>query len=98
MNIIAAIELIKPTNNGQKVLPSVPADQSTLQTLFTIFFVIIGAVAVLLILIAAFKYLFSQGDPQKTASAKNTIIHAAIGLIIAAMAFVIVSYVIKATG
>lgn len=89
---LAAIELVKPDK-----LPKTPANDSTIGTMLSILFVTLGAVAILIILIAAFRYVFAQGDPQKTASAKNTIIYAAIGLVISAMAFVIVSYVIKAT-
>lgn len=91
----AALHLIDPNKAN---LPQTPATNDTMRTLLSILFVTLGALAVLIIMIAAFRYVFAQGDPQKTAAAKNTIIYAAIGLVISAMAFVIVSYIVKASG
>ena len=41
-----------------------------------------GYVALFFIITAGFKYIMASGDPQKIASAKNTIINAIIGLVI----------------
>lgn len=90
----AVIEIVDPS----KLPHTTKADNSTMNTLLSMFFVTLGALAVLIIMIAAFRYVFAQGDPQKTSTAKNTILYAAIGLVITAMAYVIVSYIIKATG
>lgn len=61
--------------------------------------VIVGIVAVIMIVIGGFKYITSSGDANKTASARNTIIYALVGLIIVALAQVIVRFVLaRATG
>ena len=49
---------------------------------------------VLKIVIAGINYSLSSGDPAKTASAKNTILYAVIGLVIIASAIAITGYII----
>jgi len=65
-----------------------------IKTLIQLFATIIGVVAVIMIMVSGFKYITASGDSAKVTSAKNTIIYAIIGLIIAALAQVIVRYVI----
>lgn len=60
-----------------------------------IFFQIAGAVAMLIIAIGAFKYVISRGDPNSIKNAKETIIYAAVGLIITITGYGIVTFVIK---
>jgi hypothetical protein len=50
-------------------------------------------VAVAMIIYGGFSYVTSQGEPDKTASARNTIINAVIGLAIAIMASFIVTFI-----
>jgi hypothetical protein len=50
-------------------------------------------VAFLFVILGGFKYVVSGGDPQSTAKAKNTIIYAAVGLIITLVASLIVNFV-----
>jgi hypothetical protein len=54
---------------------------------------IIGAIAILMIIIGGLRYVLSAGDPKATASAKDTILYAVVGLVIAASAYAIVSFV-----
>ena len=60
-----------------------------------ILLILIGAVAIIMIIIGGFKYVTSGGDPNNTNSAKNTIMYALIGLLIAAFAEVIVHFVLS---
>lgn len=53
-----------------------------------------GAIALLIITIAGFKYTVSQGQPQEVAKAKDTILYALIGLAICIMGFAIVTFVV----
>lgn len=55
-------------------------------------FMAAGAVALIMITLAGLKYVLSQGNPQETAKAKNAIIDAVIGLVIAIAAFSIVRF------
>jgi uncharacterized membrane protein YidH (DUF202 family) len=75
-------------------LPTVEANQNTIGTVLHVVFGIFAAIAVLVVTIAGLQYVLSQGDPQKTAKAKNTILYAVIGLVVAMMGYVIVSFVV----
>lgn len=56
--------------------------------------IILGAIAVIMIVIGGFKFVTSGGDTNAVASAKNTIIYALVGLVVVALAQVIVHYVL----
>jgi hypothetical protein len=56
--------------------------------------IVIGAAAVIVIIIAGIKYMTSSGDANSVNNAKNTIIYALIGLLVAILAQVIVYFVI----
>ena len=53
-----------------------------------------GTVAAVFIVIGGINYITSSGDPGKVKKAKDTIIYAAIGLVVAALAYAIVNWVI----
>ncbi len=61
--------------------------------LIEILLVISGIVAVGFVIYGGFAFILSQGEPDRTAAARNTIINALIGLVIATMATVIVTFV-----
>jgi len=73
-------------------LPEVQSTQFT--TIFQYIFGTIGAIAVLIIVIAGLRFIVANGDPQNVAKARNTIIYAAIGLAIAVSAEIIVTFVL----
>lgn len=53
----------------------------------------LGVVAVIMIIIGAFRYVTSSGNSGAITSAKNTILYAVVGLIVALLAYAIVQYV-----
>ncbi len=55
---------------------------------------ILAAVAVIMIVIGGIKYTISQGDSSAITSAKNTILYAVIGLVVAILAYAIVNFVV----
>lgn len=58
---------------------------------------IIGAlalVAVVVIIVGGINYMTSGGDSGKVKTARNTILYGAIGLVICALAFAIVNFVV----
>lgn len=79
-------------------LPKTSANSGRIQTIYNIVLAIMGAVAVLIIVIGGFKYIVSQGNPQDIAAAKNTIIYALVGLLVIIAAFAIVNFVIQGVG
>lgn len=56
---------------------------------------ILGMVAVLMIVIGGIRYTTSAGNSAQTKSAKDTILYAVIGLVIAIMAYTIVNFVLN---
>ena len=57
---------------------------------------IVGIIAVVMLIIGGIKYVVSGGDAKKVTDAKNTVLYAIIGLVIAFLAFAIVNFVISA--
>ena len=57
---------------------------------------IVGVIAVIVLIIGGIRYLISGGDSKKVTDAKNTVLYAIIGLIIALLSFAIVNFVISA--
>lgn len=55
---------------------------------------ILGAVAVLMIVVGGMRYTLSGGDSGAIKSAKDTILYAAVGLVVAILAFAIVDFVL----
>lgn len=88
-------ELFNPDDT--KIPKPIP-DSNTVQIALNFFFGLIGVVAVLIITIAGFQYVISRGDPQKTAKAKDAILYAVIGLVVAILGGAIVNLVIKKVG
>lgn len=56
---------------------------------------IVGIIAVVMLIIGGVKYVISGGDAKKVTDAKNTVLYAIIGLVIAVFAYAIVNFVIS---
>lgn len=54
-----------------------------------------GLIAVIYVIIGGFSYMTSAGDPGKAKKARDTILYAVLGLIVCALAFAIVNFVIN---
>jgi hypothetical protein len=76
-------------------LPKVSGGTPELQQILQIVFGISAALAVLFVVIGALRFVVSDGDPQDSARARNTIIYALIGLLIALAAEAIVSFALN---
>lgn len=55
---------------------------------------VIGSLAVLMIIVGGVRYTVSGGDEKNVKAAKNTIIYAVVGLVVAILAYAIVHFVI----
>ncbi|MBR5621449.1 hypothetical protein IKW75_03165 [Candidatus Saccharibacteria bacterium] len=53
---------------------------------------VLGVVAVVVIVVAGQRYIVAQGDPGKITAARNMLIYAVVGLVIAILSFAIVSF------
>ena len=66
-------------------------------SIVNIFSVIVGLIAVVMIIYGGFRYITSGGDSTRVNGAKNTILYAIIGLIVVALAQIIVRFVLNRT-
>ncbi len=57
--------------------------------------VILGMLAVIMIIIGGIRYTTSNGDSSRIQGAKNTILYAVVGLVIAILAYAIVNFFIS---
>lgn len=67
--------------------------QTIAQRILSLLFWIIGIASVIVIVIGGMKYVASNGDSNRIQSAKNTIMYAVIGLVVAIMGQAIVLFV-----
>ena len=77
--------------------PAGPDVDSTLELAINVFSLIVGIAAVIMIIVGGLKYIMSSGDSSNITSAKNTILYAIIGLVIVALAQVILKFVLQKT-
>lgn len=70
--------------------------EGTFKKVVNVLLFIIGAVAVLMLVIGGLRYTISGGDSSAVNGAKNTILYAIVGLVIAVAAYGIVNFVIGA--
>lgn len=56
--------------------------------------VIVGIAAVIMIIVGGLRYITSGGDSSSVTSAKNTILYAIVGLVVVALAQIIVKFVV----
>ncbi len=64
-------------------------------TVINIISIVVGIVAVIMIIIGGFKYITSNGDSGAVSGAKNTILYAIVGLVVVALAQIIVRFVVN---
>lgn len=70
---------------------------SIITSVIDIFSLAVGVISVIMIIIGGLKYITSGGDSGNVTGAKNTILYAVVGLIIVALAQVIVRFVLNKT-
>jgi hypothetical protein len=63
-------------------------------TVVNILLFIIGAIAVIMIIVGGIQYATSAGNAAQITTAKNTILYAVIGLVLAFVAYAIVNFVV----
>jgi hypothetical protein len=81
---------------------TVPADyedpasvDSVIKKIINIISWVVGVISVIMIILAGFRYVTSGGQEKGVTGAKNTIMYAIIGLVVVALAQVIVRFVVS---
>lgn len=81
---------------GSGVPDQLFGDGSIFTTIVNVMLFIIGAICVIMLIWGGIRYTTSAGNSAAVTSAKNTIMYAIIGLIIAFLAFAVVNWVLGA--
>lgn len=68
---------------------------SILGNLADVLIYLVGAIAVIMIIVGGLRYVTSNGDAKQAESARNTMLYAAIGVVLAMAAYAIVTFVLK---
>lgn len=79
-------------NSGQPTLDNV------FKTVVNVLLYIIGGISVIMLIVGGIRYTISGGNSTHVTAAKNTIMYALIGLIIAFLAYAIINWVLGSIG
>ncbi len=74
--------------------PSGATISGTVHNAINFLIYIAGIISVIFVLVGAFMYVTSGGNPQNTKKAKDTILYALVGLVITIVAFSAVQFVV----
>lgn len=101
LTAIAIASYIAQIYSGQALsgfgLPTFTAD-NVVQNILNMFYVIIGAVAVIIMIISGFMFTVAGSEPSTLTRAKNMIYYAVIGLAVDIFAFAITAFIIGRIG
>ena len=67
-----------------------------IKTVVNVLLFVLGAIAVIMIIIGGVRYTTSGGDAGSIKSAKDTILYSVVGLVVAILAYAIVNFVLDA--
>lgn len=65
------------------------------KTITNVLLFVIGAISVIMLVIGGIRYTVSGGDSTQVQGAKNTILYAIVGIIVAILAYAVVNFVIS---
>ncbi len=68
--------------------------QGILTKVASLISILVGVAAVIFIIVGGFQYVIASGDPTNIQNAKNTVLYAIIGLIVALLARAIIAFVL----
>jgi len=80
---------------GNDVPDALFGDSGIITTITNVLLFIAGALAVIMIIFGGLRYVTSAGNSSSITAAKNTIIYAIVGLIIAFLAYAVVNFVLS---
>lgn len=68
-------------------------EESIFKSITNILLFLIGAISVIMLIIGGIRYVISGGDQNQVTGAKNTILYAIIGIVVAFLAYAAVNFV-----
>ena len=73
-------------------------DGAIFSTVVSSMLFVIGALAVIMIIIGGFRYVISGGNASSVSAAKNTILYAVVGVVVALLAYAILDFILRSLG
>jgi hypothetical protein len=95
VDFIASIYTGEPLNSFG--LPKIAAD-TVLQTALNMFYFVIGAASVIVMIIAGYMFTAGGAEPSSIAQAKNMIYYSVAGLVVSILAFTITGFIMDKIG
>lgn len=86
--ILSGVKSVDDGNTSDSAL------SDSVKNIINMMLYIAGAVAVIMIIIGGIRFIISNGNPETVKAARNTVLYAAIGIVVVVMAYAIVNFVI----
>jgi magnesium-transporting ATPase (P-type) len=87
-SIQGAVDSVQPANAATGSL------QTNIKNIINVMLILIGIVAVIMLIVGGFRYVLSNGNEKAVSGAKDTILYAVIGIVVALLSFAIVNFVL----
>ncbi len=78
--------------NGQQT--DLFGQSGVFKTITNVLLFLIGAISVIMLIIGGIRYVVSGGDSSAVQAAKNTILYAIVGVVVALLAYAVVNFVV----
>lgn len=82
----------KPAGTPDCLFVADKCNTPVFQTIANVLIFLIGAIAVIMLIFGGLRYVISSGDAARVKAAKDTILYAVIGLVVAILAYAIVKF------
>lgn len=92
----SAAEQIKQGSNSVGGSDNSTTLEEGIKNVVNVLLFLLGSIAVIMIIIGGIRYATSNGDAGSTKSAKDTILYAVIGLVVAILSYAIVNFILGA--
>lgn len=92
--ILTIFSQIDPSIDSELKIPRGEISGTSFNNILEIIFALLGSAAFIIIIIAGMKFVLSRGNADAVAKARNTVVYAAVGLILSLLSFAIVRFVI----
>jgi hypothetical protein len=79
---------------GEGQPTNVEGEGGVFKTITNVLLFIIGAISVIMLIIGGIRYVVSGGDSSAVTAAKNTILYAIVGIVVALLAYALVNFVL----
>jgi cytochrome bd-type quinol oxidase subunit 2 len=82
-------------NENELQIPKGNVDSNTFADVLELTFGLLGAIALIVIILSGIRFIMARGNSEAVARARNTIVYAAVGIILSVLSFAIVRLVVR---